>query len=576
MKTKGNMTPCSIFAWGLLCLPISIFSEVTFKSTHLNPTTQEISISFDLNAPDYIYQDFLSLSADQPHITLSEWHTSEKAVSHFDPTFNNQKMIFDKPFTLSVIATSSNPQGPRAHLRLAYLQHSQKKIKEQGYPLVFPSQEGETHDDQENSAAPIIKTCTIPKKTISWSEYFQNIVTTTHSLWIRILFALLLGLLLSLTPCIYPMIPITVGILQANASKNVLRNFLLAGSYTLGIATMFALLGLLAAFTGHVFGSFMHHPLVILTIVGFLIYLSFSMLGFYEMYVPQFLNGSRSSARGGSFIAAFTFGALSGTVASPCLSPGLLLLLTLVTTMGSILTGFILLFSFGIGLSIPLLIIGTFSNSLNALPRAGMWMVEIKKIFGLMMLGMCFYFVRPLLSAPLFMASLTLFCIIAGIYCIRLSVNQKSFAHVYSMMGIGFIAFSVFLGIKSYQITYAPLLAANQGIAWITDYHTARNTALQKGTPIFLYVSGPFCSICKAIEKKILMDPLVQDALQNFVLLKVENMHGNPDHMELCKRFKVIGVPTFILFSPVDESICNRWDSKLYDRTAVSFAQELK
>ena len=107
-------------------------------------------------------------------------------------------------------------------------------------------------------------------------------------------------------------------------------------------------------------------------------YLALSMFGFYDMYVPNILQTKNNVNHKGSLFSAFVFGAISGSIASPCLSPGLALLLTIVATLGNNLLGFLLLFSFGIGLSIPLLIIGTFSSSINILPQAGMWMIEVK------------------------------------------------------------------------------------------------------------------------------------------------------------------------------------------------------
>lgn len=165
----------------------------------------------------------------------------------------------------------------------------------------------------------------------SWASYISTLVQTTESTSLRLILVAALGMLLSLTPCIYPMIPITVGILQSQGSRSIARNFCLALSYTMGIASTFALLGLLAAYTGLLFGSFMTKPLVIIPLVALLVYLAGSMMGFYEMYTPRLLQNGSSSG-GGSLVSAFLFGAASGTVASPCLSPGLILLLTIVTS----------------------------------------------------------------------------------------------------------------------------------------------------------------------------------------------------------------------------------------------------
>jgi len=269
---------------------------------------------------------------------------------------------------------------------------------------------------QRENAAVTLANNTPALQHTSWSDYVTALVSHTDSLLLRILLVLFLGILMSLTPCIYPMIPITMGILQSQGSRSIMRNFFLALAYTIGIATTFSLLGLIAVFTGQLFGSFLTHPLVIIPVVGLLGYLGFSMLGFYDMYTPKFLQLNHSNTKNGSLLSAFLFGAASGTVASPCLSPGLVLLLSIVATLGDKLLGFILLFSFGIGLSLPLLLIGTFSSSLALLPHAGTWMVEAKKLFGFMLLGMCFYFLKNIMSWSTLMWSISFFTIATGLF----------------------------------------------------------------------------------------------------------------------------------------------------------------
>ncbi|NBP59452.1 DUF255 domain-containing protein, partial [bacterium] len=148
----------------------------------------------------------------------------------------------------------------------------------------------------------------------------QTYLTTTNSVALRILFALVLGILLSLTPCIYPMIPITVGVLQSQGSKSLLTNFLLSSAYTLGISTTFSLFGLLAATSGQAFGHMLANPLFIIFIVALLLYFALSLFGLYNLYIPRFLQKKHSIQGGGSFGSIFLFGLISGSVASPCLS----------------------------------------------------------------------------------------------------------------------------------------------------------------------------------------------------------------------------------------------------------------
>lgn len=213
-----------------------------------------------------------------------------------------------------------------------------------------------------------------------------------------IVIAFLAGIGTSFTPCMYPMIPITMGILQAQASSSVWSNFILALSYVLGLAMVYASLGYVAATSAIIFGKWAANPWFILFAVFIFLYLAGSMFGFYEIYLPSFLTKHREVSRGRSFMRSFLLGALSGTVASPCLTPPLAILLTFVAKRGNPLLGFMVLFAFALGMGLLLLLVGTFSSSLSLLPRAGTWMLEVKKFFGFVMMAMCVYIARPLIG----------------------------------------------------------------------------------------------------------------------------------------------------------------------------------
>ncbi len=217
--------------------------------------------------------------------------------------------------------------------------------------------------------------------------------------------AFLAGVLVSFTPCIYPMIPITAGILQSQASKSLFYNFLSSLSYVIGIATVYALLGYLSAKTSVMFGSWLGAPWFLVIMISFFLYLAFSMFGFYELYIPRFLLRQSNASGQGSLLHMFTLGIFSGTVASPCLTPALAMLLGIVAKQGSPLVGLMTLFSFALGMGVLLIIVGTFSSTLTMLPQAGSWMEEVKKLFGFLMVSVCVYFLHTFLPSMV-----TFFC----------------------------------------------------------------------------------------------------------------------------------------------------------------------
>lgn len=405
----------------------------------------------------------------------------------------------------------------------------------------------------------------------------QDSLTAPASLPIRLGVVLLLGLLMSLTPCIYPMIPITLGILQQQAHRSLAYNFLTAFMYAVGLSTTFALLGLAAALGGQVFGSLLSHPLFIVGLIALLIFLALSMFDWYEIKLPQSLQLSPNMKHAG-LLSAFIFGLLSGTIASPCLSPGLALLLTIVATIGNMLTGFLLLFFFGMGLSIPLLIIGTFSTSLTILPRAGSWMIEVKKIFGFLILALCFYYAKNIFPLWAVLIAFALYLILVGIYYIARGTQAAGLPKFLSIgAGIVLIASGIFIatqGGKEYIYTLQPPTAL---VNWTTEYEQAQQQAVAVHKPIFVDIWGQACSICTAIDKLIMHDARVANYLNTYTIpLKIEASPTNRSYQLLKQPFALVGVPTFLLIDPATNTLIARFASELYEMKPPAFVNALE
>lgn len=251
------------------------------------------------------------------------------------------------------------------------------------------------------------------------NQLLQDVSATNGSTWYLFLLAFLAGVLVSFTPCMYPMIPITAGILQTQASSSFVYNFLNALTYVAGISVVYASLGYLSATSAMLFGKWVASPWFIAIMIVFFLYLAFSMFGFYEIHIPSFLSNRTDVNGKKSLFHSFLFGMLSGTVASPCLTPALALLLGIVAQQGNPLVGFFTLFCFSLGMGILLLLIGTFSGTLSMLPHAGGWMEQFKKLFGFLMLGVCLYFLQPFLSPFILYAGYTLLATVSSVYYLK-------------------------------------------------------------------------------------------------------------------------------------------------------------
>ena len=205
------------------------------------------------------------------------------------------------------------------------------------------------------------------------------------------------GVLTSLAPCIYPMIPITAAIVGGSAVGDVprarSRTVFLTFTYVLGLALAYASVGLFAGLTGTLFGSVSTNPWLYFAMANLLILAALAMLDVIPVRVPTWLLTRASTAgRGGSLYGVFVMGAASGLVAAPCSAPVMAAVLTWVTATKSGVLGFVYLFVFSLGMCTILVLVGLFSGTLARLPRAGGWMVWIKRLFALIMLGVAEYY----------------------------------------------------------------------------------------------------------------------------------------------------------------------------------------
>ena len=200
------------------------------------------------------------------------------------------------------------------------------------------------------------------------------------------------GLLISLTPCFYPLIPLLVAYVGARSEKSKGRGFILSSFFVLGLALTYSALGTIASLTGMMFGQIQSSPWAYLIVGNIILLLGLSMLGLYEFRLPQFLQAKESGQRKKGFFGAFLLGLTSGLIAAPCTAPVLGGILAYVASRQNVIFGTLLLFVFSLGMGTLLIVLGTFTGFLTSLPKSGKWMVVIKKGLGWLMLIMAEYF----------------------------------------------------------------------------------------------------------------------------------------------------------------------------------------
>ncbi len=201
------------------------------------------------------------------------------------------------------------------------------------------------------------------------------------------------GLVISFTPCTYPLIPVTVGFIGAQGASSKLRGFLLSLFYVLGLAVMYAALGAVAALSGKLFGQMQTTPLVYFIMANVCLIMGLSMLDVFKISIPIPQGMMKYSAGGKKgFMASFLLGAASGFVIGPCTAPVLGVLLGFVALQTHVLLGIGLLFAFALGMGTLLILVGTFAGFISSLPRSGAWMTIITRVFGVILIGAAEYF----------------------------------------------------------------------------------------------------------------------------------------------------------------------------------------
>ncbi len=350
------------------------------------------------------------------------------------------------------------------------------------------------------------------------------------------------GLALNLTPCVYPLIPITIGFFGGQSEGSTKRLSLMGLLFVIGMALTYSIIGVVTALSGAVFGSLLQNMWVIISIALIFVILSLSMFGLYEIQMPNSLVAKAGGAKNG-YYGAFFMGLTMGIVAAPCIGPFVLGLVTFVAAKGDPVYGFLMFFVLALGLGFPYLLLAIFSGKIKKLPRSGVWMESVKHIFGFILLGMAFYFILPLLPKNISGYVLPIYFIIAALYILifdKLANNIKGFRLFKIVFSILLIAIS----------TYVLIPEKKNSIEWksYSENSLSKSLSLNKGAIIDFYAD--WCIPCKELDASTFSDPNVISESKDFITLKANMTKTlSPDVELLRDKYKIIGVPTVLILN---------------------------
>jgi len=350
------------------------------------------------------------------------------------------------------------------------------------------------------------------------------------------------GLALNLTPCVYPLIPITVSYF---GGRNTDKAGLLAVHsllYLFGLAITNSTLGVVAALTGGLLGAVLQHPAVLIAVGVILVGLALSFFGLWEVKLPGFLTQAASRSYGGyggSLFMGFTL----GVIAAPCIGPFLLGLLTYVASTGNPYLGFILFFTLSLGLGLPLAILAFFSGKLDLLPRSGEWMIWVRKLLGWVLVVMAAYFLKPLFHGHSVATIIFALAILAaGVhlgFIDRTTGTFRAFGLLKKTVGAGAVALAAYMAVS--------LITIGPGVDWQPYSEENFERAVKMAKPIIIDFYADWCAPCRDLEQITFHDPKVVKAAESFSMLKVDlTRKGDPLHQVLLNRYEVRGVPTVV------------------------------
>lgn len=377
------------------------------------------------------------------------------------------------------------------------------------------------------------------------------------------------GLLLSLTPCVLPMVPILSGIIAGHGTNVTTRRaFLLSLAYVLGMSVTYTVAGAAFAAAGQQAQAIFQQTWIIVLFAGLFVALALAMFGLYELRIPSAIQtrlaGVSNQQKAGTYFGTAVMGALSALIVTTCVAPALVATLVVIGQAGDVMRGALALFALSFGMGAPLLLVGASAGKL--LPRAGAWMESVKKFFGVLFLGVAIWMLERILPGPLTLALWGLLLIVAALTLGAFGRGRTSaVAFLGRIAGAVACLWGVLMLVGAAAGNTDPLQpleglrsgaqAYTEGpefkpIDTIADLDRELTAARAAGKPAILDFSADWCVSCKEMEKYTFPDEGVRAALTSVVLLRADVTENDADDQALLKRFGIFGPPTIAFFGP--------------------------
>lgn len=554
----------SASSWG------SIFGETTalpadqaiqFSSSL---TDDALMVEFELADNIYLYKDKIKLSFSDKSPYL---HHSflEKAETIDDPSFG-KVAVFYHSATLKIDRTQL-PAGTES-LTLRY------QGCDEAIGLCYPPQKAQLNISPASISSQASSETQLNLDNASQINGFLN----QASLWLVIATFLLLGIGLTFTPCVLPMVPILSSVIAGQDNVTAKKGFILSVTYVLGMALTFAVAGTIVGLLGARFNLqiYMQQPWILGLFAVLFVLLALSMFGLYELKLPRFiqepLDRLNHKQKGGSLVSVFFMGALSAVVVSPCVSAPLAGALVYISTTGDAILGGGALFALGLGMGLPLIIIGTSGASL--LPKAGVWMEQVKVLFGVLLLAVALWILGRVLPEAVYLISWSLllgcYAAVLGAFEAAVTAKQRLIKGVALLMFAlaTIFIFKVVMATENLNTEALTSQTASEptSISNVNDdyfkriytkdvFESTLQSAKENNKLVFVDVYADWCIECKIMENNLFKDPEVRSALNDFVRIKLDITAFDEFHKSFLESQQVFGPPSLLFYGYDGNSI---------------------
>lgn len=567
-----------------LCLVLMLLPVAAATAAEFLPPDQAFQFSARLSGEDtlelswssangyYLYRDKTKISVSPADVTLGDY-TLPPGTDHNDKYFGHLQIYDSRTVSVKIPLHFKGKKPDQIVVSSKYQGCAKAGIC---YPpttkAIAISLSGEA---LASAAAPEVPTAANPflaaqAPALSEQDRFAQLLH--GSLWLTVALFFMAGLGLSLTPCVFPMIPILSAIIvgQDKLAKGA-GGFALAATYVMGMALTYTVVGVIAGMTGAYLQAFFQDPWVLVGFSLVFALLSLSMFGFYELQMPASLQSKLSGmGKGGNIAGTFIMGALSALIIGPCVAAPLAGALLYISQTGDVLLGGISLFALSIGMGVPLLLIGASAGRL--LPKAGAWMETVKVFFGVTLLAVAIWMLSRIIPA---WASMALWSVLLVIYAVHLRAldslgdSASGWTRVGKGVGVLLLVYGLLLGIGALSGASDPLrplqgMASSGREASEAAETSAFTTVTQaaeleellvtsQGRWVLLDFYADWCVECVHMEKTTFADPQVLALLKSFVLIRVDVTENSAEQRQILQKYKLIGPPAILFFTPDGE-----------------------